>query len=205
MSDQSKNYDYYMVEGASVRELISGYDSIRERRNSALQDAVSKAGAVAWTTSRSFGGGGGLLDGFAWEKGFEFPCQMTIKRDETFDGKRIVIGRGKGNTKEGRAYNKVLDSIKSEANEVLKSLPEWRDYIVNHYGVMRTGIGSQADRGFGFAMLSSYGVKMRGRDDCLLFAIPNDDDGWHREFTIPSDFKKITYGQFYDIVNTPHE
>lgn len=205
MSDQSKHYDYYMAEGEDVKALIAGYDSIREQRNNALQKAASQVGAVAWTTSRCFGGGGGLLDGFAWEKGFEFPCPMTIKREEMFDGKRIVLGRGKGNTKEGRAYNKVLDAVKLDANTVLKNLPEWRDYIINHFGVMRTGIGAQAERGYGFAMLTSYAVRVRERDDCLVLAIPNGDDGWHGEVVIPDNFQKLTYGQFYDIVNSESE
>lgn len=205
MSDQSKFYDYYMVEGDEVKSLIAGYDDIREQRNSILPEASGKVGAIAWTTPSGWGGGGGLLNGFVWEKGYQFPCPMTIKREEMFDGKRVVLGRGKGNTKEGRAYNKELDSVMEEANKKLKSLPEWKDYIVNHYGIMRTGIGGQSGRGFGFAMLSTYGGKHPGRDDCLVFAIPNNKEERHGEVEIPGNFQKITYGQFYDIANQPNE
>lgn len=126
---------------------------------------------------------------------------MTIKREDFFDGKRVVIARGKGNTKEGRAYNKELDAVIHEANAKLKALPEWNDYITNHYGIMRTGIGGQSGRGFGFAMLSTYGGKHPRRDDCLIFAIPNNKEEKHGEVVIPDGFKKITYGQFYDIAN----
>lgn len=205
MSDQSKFYDYYTVEGEEVKSLIAGYDAIREQRNFILPEAAGKVGAIAWTTSSGWGGGGGLLNGFVWEKGYEFPCPMTIKREEMFDGKRVVLGRGKGNTKEGRAYNKELDAVMDEANKKLKSLPEWKDYIVNHYGIMRTGIGGQSGRGFGFAMLSTYGGKYPGRDDCLVFAIPNNKEERHGEVEIPANFQKITYGQFYDIVNQSNE
>ncbi|EPJ5100517.1 Eac protein [Citrobacter freundii] len=205
MSDQSKFYDYYMVEGDEVKSLIAGYDDIREQRNSILPEAAGKVGAIAWTTSSGWDGGGGLLSGFVWEKGYQFPCPMTIKREEMFDGKRVVLGRGKGNTKEGRAYNKELDAVMEEANKKLKSLPEWKDYIVNHYGIMRTGIGGQSGRGFGFAMLSTYGGKHPGRDDCLVFGIPNNKEERHGEVEIPGNFQKITYGQFYDIVNHPNE
>ena len=204
MSDQSKFYDYYMVEGDEVKSLIAGYDDIREQRNSILPEAAGKVGAIAWTTSSGWGGGGGLLSGFVWEKGYQFPCPMTIKREEMFDGKRVVLGRGKGNTKEGRAYNKELDAVMEEANKKLKSLPEWKDYIVNH-GIMRTGIGGQSGRGFGFAMLSTYGGKHPGRDDCLVFAVPNSKEERHGEIVIPDSFKKITYGQFYDIANQQQE
>ena len=205
MSDQSKFYDYYMVEGDEVKSLIAGYDDIREQRNSILPEAAGKVGAIAWTTSSGWGGGGGLLSGFVWEKGYQFPCPMTIKREEMFDGKRVVLGRGKGNTKEGRAYNKELDAVMEEANKKLKSLPEWKDYIVNHYGIMRTGIGGQSGRGFGFAMLSTYGGKHPGRDDCLVFAIPNNKEERHGEVEIPDNFQKITYRQSYDIANQPNE
>lgn len=205
MSDQSKFYDYYMVEGEEVKSLIAGYDDIREQRNSILPEAAGKVGAIAWTTSSGWGGGGGLLNGFVWEKGYQFPCPMTIKREEMFDGKRVVLGRGKGNAKDGRAFNKELDAVMEDANKKLKSLPEWKDYIVNHYGIMRTGIGGQSGRGFGFAMLSTYGGKHPGRDDCLVFGIPNNTEERHGEVEIPGNFQKITYGQFYDIVNHPNE
>ena len=205
MSDQSKFYDYYLVEGEDVRSLIIGYEEINQQRNSILPDAAGKVGAIAWTTSSAWGGGGGLLSGFVWEKGYEFPCPMTIKREEVFDGKRVVLGRGKGNTKEGRAYNKELDAVMEEANKKLKSLPERKDYIVNHYGIMRTGIGGQSGRGFGFAMISTYGGKHPRRDDCLVFAIPNNKEDRHGEVVIPDNFQKITYGKFYDIVNESRE
>lgn len=94
MSDQSKFYDYYMVEGDEVKSLIAGYDDIREQRNSILPEAAGKVGAIAWTTSSGWGGGGGLLNGFVWEKGYQFPCPMTIKREEMFDGKRVACDAG---------------------------------------------------------------------------------------------------------------
>ncbi|MEH1303672.1 Eac protein [Raoultella ornithinolytica] len=201
MSDQSKYYDYYMVEGVDVKTLIMSYDAIRDKRNALLSEAVKKVGAIAWTTTSNWGGGGGLLENFAWEKGFKFPCQMTIKREDFFDGKRVVIARGKGNTKEGRAYNKELDALRQEVNNELKSLPEWKDFIINHYGIMRTGIGGQSGKGFGFAMLSTHGGKHPTRNDALLFRIPNDKSENHSAVVIPENFKKLTYGQFYDIVN----
>ncbi|EHT0294672.1 DUF5420 family protein [Salmonella enterica] len=202
MSDQSKYYDYYMVEGDDVKALIKSYDTINDQRNSILSTAAEKVGAIAWVAPRSWGGEGGLLQSFVWEKGYEFPCQITIKREDFWDGKRVVIARGKGNTKEGRAYNKELNAIIHDANTRLKDLPEWNDYIANHYGIMRTGIGGQSGRGFGFAMLSTYGGKHPQRDDCLIFAIPNNKEEQHGEVSIPEGFQKITYGQFYGIANT---
>lgn len=201
MSDQSKYYDYYMVEGEDVKTLIKSYDEIRDKRNALLAEAVKKVGAIAWTTTRNWGGGGGLLENFVWEKDFKFPCLITIKHEDFFDGKRVVIARGKGNTKEGRAYNKELDAVRQDVNQELKSLPEWNDFIINHYGIMRTGIGGQSGKGFGFAMLSTHGGKHPTRDDTLMFRIPNDKSDGHTQVDIPENFIKMTYGQFYDIVN----
>ncbi|MFI4031741.1 Eac protein [Klebsiella quasipneumoniae] len=202
MSDQSKYYDYYMVEGEDVKALIDSYDIILDKRNALLPEAVKKVGAIAWTTTSSWGGGGGLLENFVWEKDFKFPCQMTIKREAFFDGKRVVIARGKGNTKEGRAYNKELDAVRQEVNKQLKSLPDWEDFIINHYGIMRTGLGGPSGKGFGFAMLSTHGGKHPARQDALLFRIPNDKSENHSAVVIPDNFQKLTYGQFYDIVNS---
>lgn len=205
MSGNEKHYDYYVVEGDDVKALICSYDEIREQRNAILPDAASKVGAIAWTTTRGWGGGGGLLESFVWDKDFQFPCQVTIKRSDFFDGKRVVIARGKGNTKEGREYNKTLDTVRNEANAKLKNLPEWSDYIINHYGIMRTGIGEQSGRGFGLSMLSTYGGKPALKDDCLIFAIPNTKEDKHGDIDIPKSFKKISYGQFYDLANKGDE
>lgn len=206
MSDQSKHYDYYMVEGPDVKALIDGYNDIEKQRTAILTGAIEKVGAIAWTNNQSWGDKGDLLQSFVWEKGFAFPAPVTIKREDFFDGKRVVIARGKGNTKDGREYNKLLEAVKAEANSKLKSLPVWQTYIINHYGVMRTGIGGPAgSSGHGFAMLSTYGGKHPKRDNALLFAIPNNKEDRHGEVKIPSSFQKLTYGQFYDITNTDDE
>ncbi|HAE4325841.1 TPA_asm: Eac protein, partial [Salmonella enterica subsp. enterica serovar Heidelberg] len=42
MSGQSKYYDYYMVEGEDVKELIQSYDTINDQRNSILTTAAEK-------------------------------------------------------------------------------------------------------------------------------------------------------------------
>lgn len=205
MSDQSKHYDYYIVEGPEVKALIDGYDQIGKKRNEIMQAAIGKVGAIAWTNSSSWGDKGGLIQAFVWEKGFAFPAPVTIKSEDFWEGKRVVIARGKGNSKEGREYQKTLEAVKDEANKQLKALPLWQSYIIDHYGVMRTGIGCQARRGYGFAMLSTYGGRCPGRDDALVFAIPNDKSERHGDVVIPESFQKLTYGQFYDLTNREDE
>lgn len=202
MSSQSEYYDYYLVEGGDVASLIQSYKSVKEQRDSALQQAIEKVGAIAWTTTQGFGDKGDKLSAFVWPANHEFPCLMTIKSKSYFNDQQVVIARGKGNTKEGRAFNKVLDTVRADVNSRLTSLPCWQSYIINHYGIMRTGIGGAAGTGFGFAMLTTYGGKHPTRDDALLFAIPNNKEERHGDLTIPESFQKITYGVFYDITNT---
>lgn len=205
MSSQCEYYDYYIVQGDDVANLIKAYDALREQRNAVLKQAIEKVGAIAWTTSSGWGDKGDKLADFVWPADHGFACPITIKSKTLFDGKPVIVARGKGNTKEGRAFNKELDTIKADVNSKLSSLPCWQSYIINHYGVMRTGIGGRAGQGFGFAMLSTYGGKHPTRDDTLLFAIPNNKEERHGDVTIPDSFQKITYGVFYDITNTKSE
>lgn len=199
MTNNAKHYDYYLVEGSDVKELIDGFDLIGEKRKEIFSNSIKEVDAVAWIKTDNWGGGGGLLQSFVFDAEKIFPCEITIKRRERFNGKSVIVAIGKGNTKEGRAYNKILGAVINKANEQLKALPEWKDYIINHYGIMRTGFGEASGRGFGIAMLSTYGGKHPERDDCLIFAIPNNEDEKHCSITIPDNFQKITYGQFYDI------
>lgn len=205
MSSQIEHYDYYLVEGGDVEGLIKSYGDIKEQRDNALQEAIDKVGAIAWTTNQGFGEKGDLLSGFVWSSEHQFPCPMTIKSKSFFNDQQVVIARGKGNTKEGRGFNKILDTVRADVNSKISSLPCWQSYIINHYGIMRTGIGGRAGSGFGFAMLTTYGRKHPSRDDALIFAIPNNKEERHGDITIPDEFQKITYGVFHDIANAKPE
>ncbi|BDO05820.1 hypothetical protein KAM622c_54070 (plasmid) [Klebsiella quasipneumoniae subsp. quasipneumoniae] len=63
--------------------------------------------------------------------------------------------------------------------------------------------GPVANRPFATAILTTYGGTISGRQDALAFAIPNRNDGYNKPVIIPPNFKKLTYGQFYDITH-PH-
>lgn len=204
MADNHKHYDYYLVEGADVKTLIDGYDSIRKGRSDIITGIMGEFGAVAYTDTSGFGNKGSLLRGLVWNADYKFPCAVTIKRSDYLDGKKVISARGKGNTKDGREFNKLLDGSIKQANQNLGSLPSWQAYIIDHYNIMRTGFG-EASGNFGMAMLTTYGGRCPGRDDCLLFAIPNakDRDGYakHGEVEIPPNFQKLTYGRFHDLAN----
>ncbi|HFH2492077.1 TPA: DUF5420 family protein [Yersinia enterocolitica] len=204
MSSSHRHYDYFKVEGADVKALIDGFDDIGKKRDAVINGVMNEFGAVAYTNSSGFGDKGSKLRNLVWEHDYPFSCPMTIKSTDYFNGKKVVIARGKGNVKEGKEFNKKLDAAIKSANAALESLPVWQAYIIAHYGVMKTGFGESTGRGI--LMLTTYGGRHPERDDCLLFAIPNTKDkegcAKHGDVTIPKEFEQITYGQFYDITNT---
>ncbi|MGO2154453.1 MAG: Eac protein [Serratia proteamaculans] len=204
MSDNAKHYDHFKVEGPDIRTLIKSFDAIGAKRTAIIAGLQDEFGAVAHTTSSGFGDKGSRVMSLAWTADHKFPCEATIKRRDYFNNNPVVFARGKGNTKEGRAFNKELDAAIAKANSALADLPPWQQFIIDHYGIMRTGFGTGTARGV--PMLSTYGGRCPGRDDCLLFAIPNtkscDGEVGHDEVIIPAEFQKLTYGQFYDLTHT---
>lgn len=205
MGNSHKHYDYYQVEGEDVKELIESYDEISSKRKLKLQELLDEFGAEAFVTTSGFGDKGSSVLSLGWFSDYSFPCPVTIKRRGSLDGKRLVFARGKGNTKEGRAFNKLLDNSIKKTNESLKDLPSLEGYIIEHYGVLKTGFGEPSGN-FGIAMLTTYAGLCPGRDDCLLFAVPKsrESEGHvrHGEVIIPPNFTSLTYGQFYDLSNS---
>lgn len=207
MSDNAKHYDHFKVEGPAVKALIESFCTIDSKRKAIIGSLQDEFGAVAHTDSSGFGDKGSRVRSLVWPADHKFPCQITVKHRDYFDGNPVVFARGKGNTKEGREFNKQLDAAIAKANSALADLPPWQAYIIDHYGIMRTGFGTGTTRGV--PMLSTYGGRCPGRDDCLLFAIPNTKDregeAKHGDVTIPTQFQKLTYGQFYDLVQPERE
>ncbi|WP_321154012.1 Eac protein [Serratia nevei] len=204
MSDNAKHFDHFKVEGPAIKALIESYNAIDANRKaiaSALQDEFC---AIAHTTSSGFGDKGSRIVNLVWSADHEFPCEITIKRRDYFNNGPVIIARGKGNTKEGRSFNKELDAATAKANSALADLPPWQKFIIDYYGIMRTGFGTGTARGI--PILSTYGGRCPGRDDCLLFAIPNtksrDGEVGHGDVIIPDEFQRLTYGQFYDLKHT---
>lgn len=201
MSDNAKHYDHFKVEGPSVKVLIESFCTIDSKRKAIIGSLQDEFGAVAHSLSSGFGDKGTRVRSLVWPADHEFPCQITIKHRDYFDGNPVVFARGKGNTKEGRAFNKLLDAAIAKANSELADLPPWQKFIIDHYGIMRTGFGLGTARGI--PLLSTYGGRCPDRDDCLLFAIPNtkerEGEAKHGDVVIPAEFQKLTYGQFYDL------
>ena len=204
MSDSHKHYDYFKVEGTAVKELIDAFADIGKKRDAVIKEVMNEFGAIAYTNSSGFGDKGNKLRSLAWEFGYQFPCAVTIKSTDYFEDKKVVIARGKGNSKEGKEFNKRLDAAIKAANAKLEAFPVWQSYIIEHYKIMKTGFGEATGRGI--PMLTTYGGRHPLQDDCLIFAVPNtkDKEGYakHGDVEIPDEFVQLTYGQFYDIANS---
>lgn len=200
MSGQVKYYDYYLVEGESVKELVEGYKKIDEKRKELITETMNSVGAVGWVDSRGLGDKGDKILSFAWRKDFSFSCPVTIKKTGSLNGSEVIVARGKGNTTDGRLFNKKLDETLQILNDKLVPLPCWASYIINHFSIMHSAHGGpSAIRPSATAILTTYGGTVPGRKDALVFAIPNRDDGYNKPVVIPDNFMKLTYGQFYDM------
>lgn len=204
MSDHVKFYDYYIVEGPEVQALIESFEPISQKRSELIKEAMTLVEAVGWVDSQSFGDKGDKIQSFVWKADHKFPCEITIKRRSYMDKVPVIVARGKGNTSDGREFNKKLDVIIKNVNNKLGPFPCWSSYIINHFGIMHSAHGGPvANRPFATAILTIYGGTISGRQDALAFAIPNRNDGYNKPVIIPPNFKKLTYGQFYDITH-PH-
>lgn len=195
-----KFYRYYRVSGPEVTGLLSSYGKNEETRNSAIQKMLDDSGAVGFCETSGWGNNVKLVSSLCFPADHEFGTEVTIKRTDYFRGKKVVMVRGKGRTKEARALNEKIAGHIKEANIVLSQALGFQDYIVNHYQVQCSGIGGAIEGQRGVAMLSTYCGKQPGVNDVLLFAIPSKS-GCGNQPDIPLSFEEITYGQFYDLAD----
>lgn len=194
----SQYCDYYMVKGDEVSELLARNEGVTEKRQAIISAAMDKVGARGYTMRSSFSGESRLISWFAWPELHKFPCEVTIKDRSVIDNTRVVVARGKGNRKEGKAFNSEVKAVIDEANAQLKALPEFQDVIVEHYVVAQCGLGEPTGRGM--VLLSTRAGTHPTDKTILLFAIPNRDV--RNPVKIPDQFVKITYGQFYDMAHS---
>lgn len=188
-----KHYDYYVTSKEFADQKQKEYEEkIGSKRSDLIKGTCDQFGAKAYTVRNEWGG-------------CEYICELVFsadhdicssefykKRSITHDGESCFAVTGKGNRKDGVAFNKFISSV----NEQLKELLNFRDWIVSDLAIMRTGFGEGTGRGT--AMLSTSGGIAKGR---LVFRIPNSEEDKHGKIEIPEQLEKVTYGQWYDIVN----
>ncbi|MGP2781225.1 hypothetical protein [Serratia bockelmannii] len=138
MSDNAKHYDHFKVEGPAVKTLVEGFKAIDAKRQAIIAGLQAEFDAVAHTNSYGFGDKGSRVCNLVWPADHEFPCQTTIKHRTYFKDAPVVIARGKGNTKEGREFNKQLDAAIAKANSALVGGENGKNYhaVINANGVV---------------------------------------------------------------------
>lgn len=200
----SEHYDYYYVTGSDAKQLVESYEDIKIKRNEVLSRSVEEVGAAALSVRSGWGEKGTLINAFCFYADHKFPEGVEFKKksSDEWQGKTCHFGRAKANSKEGKAFNKHIDTVMLKANKELSDLPSFQDFVIKHYGIMRCGTGETSSRGI--AMISTYGGTVPGKPYDMVFAIPKSDAmrTTQEQVTIPAEFSKITYGRFYDIANS---
>lgn len=190
-----KHYDYYITSKEVKEEKLKEHaEKFGDKRKNAIKEMCDKYGAIAYTTRNSWGNGEYVSELiFEAEHDFLDPSKFKLRPVE-FDNKSCFAVSGKGNRKQGIAFNKDINAL----NKELRDIPNFTDWVVEDFGVMRTGFGEPAPSGHGMYMLETKGGVV---GDFLGFMIPNNMEEKHGKIKIPECFEKITYGKWYDLTN----
>ena len=185
-----KHKKYYRTTPEKKLEICAQYEEVDAKRKAVMQEIFDETGAIALATSSGWGTHQ-TVTGLVFEE--DHPETKNPHYKTVFDrheGKDVVIVSGKGNRKDGYALNKRISSY----NQRMKNFPSLKDFVIDLMNVRTTGIGEST--GKGIAMLSTQaGVA----GDVIVLAIPYPGD---KKITIPDYLEEISYGVFYDLVES---
>lgn len=187
-------YDYYRYVNADLSERYE--TEVGDKRKEIIRELLETTGAVAYTASSSWGGQEVIREMvYPFDTPHKEEPHIKTVRVDRYENQRVVVLSGKRNRKAGVAFNKPV----TDANQLLKDLPDFKAWVISELDIKRTGIGAAHESGRGMAMLSTdFGMT----DGVYFFRIPSDKtDGKSKEVVIPEDFESLTYGQWYDLVN----
>lgn len=191
-------YDYYRFESDTLKPK---YDKeIGEPRREIIRKMLDESGATAYTSSSDWGGAEIIRElVYPFDTALKNEPHIKVVRTDYFEDAKIVVLDGKRNRKAGNEFNKPVN----DANKALKDLPDFKAWVIKHFNIKRTGIGEAHPNGRGMSMISTD-FAMRG--NTYFFRIPNDKaDGRSEAVTIPDGFEKLTYGQFYDLIQQEND
>jgi len=187
-----KYYDYFKYVN---HDLMGQYsEEVGQKRHESLQKMLDNSGAIAYTSRSSWGGPETVAElVYPYETELkELPHVMTIRTD-WFEDQKVVVLRGKLNSKAGKEFNKWID----KAREELKELPNFKAWVIDLLDVKRTGLAGPHESGRGTAMIET---DFAMREGIYLFRIPKSDTGnVSGTEEVPKEFTPITYGQWFDI------
>lgn len=187
-------YDYYRYVNADLAERYE--TEIGDKRKEIIRELLKTTGAVAYTASSSWGGQEVIREMvYPFDTPHKEEPHIKTVRVDHYENQRVVVLSGKRNRKAGVAFNKPV----TDANKLLKDLPDFKAWVISELDIKRTGIGAPHESGRGMSMLSTdFGMS----GSTYYFRIPSDKtDGSSKSVEIPEDFESLTYGQWYDLVN----
>lgn len=194
-------FRYYKLTGTAVSDIDAQFAPIPARRTEILSELLKATGAVAVIEKDGWGENGSLVSAVVFAASHPFPVPVKILRKDQFEGQSVVQVSGKGNTKEGKAFNAEMRQHLDTANSKLKDAPVYADFLIKHFNIRCCSIGGPvAGRPFGSKMISTRCGHIKGDKNTLVFAIPNAS-GNDKQPEVPAEFVEITYGQFYDLTN----
>lgn len=182
-------YNYYKVDAEASKDLENRYAAIEIKRDETLKQMLNDFSCIAWTVCSGWGLQS-TIDEIVFESREGFSDKDFKIKEARHEGKKVYCVYGKRNSKIGNEFNRRI----ADYNKILKDLPSEPDFIFNELNVRATGMGGASGRGV--AMLSTHGGRV-GND--IYLAIPKNPDG---KFTLPDGLSQITYGTFYDAVNS---
>lgn len=192
-------FDYYLLNGPIVEELHNNYKAIEERRLAIFNDLYSATGSTSATITRNVFERGDMVRDLVFDGSHTFPVPVKLKSAGRYMEREVFTAKPADKSKKGEVYFNGLKKQIAKANSELESAPKFSDYLLAHFNLWCVGrCGPAEGRGYGERISSSRAGSDKDGSS-LLFAIPKQMLDSQQAPVIPSEFKKITYGQFYDL------
>ncbi len=195
--ENEAHYNYYLVN----KEVSAEAQKIHKEkfggmRIAAQEELLETTGAIAWRESSNWGEPNSICElVFPRDHEVQKNAHIKICSRDYYEGQRVICVRGKMNSKAGKDFNAAMDL----ANDKLSKCLTFQDWIIHEYfKVKHCGLGGPGSKGFGTAMISSFGG-MAGEN--IVIAIPKDTESSKKPVVIPGSFEAISYGKFYDLTN----
>lgn len=198
-----KYYDYYKSSAEIGKEKLAEYEPIGKKRSEVVERALKSMPDVIGVTESRNWGHRSFFQYFVFKEGAPILDEKHIKimGSVEVDGESGYAAYGKCNTKEGNKFNRVMTDV----NMALKNTPKFDEWLIEQLDAMRSGLGT-SNGGRGIPMLETGAASCPAPKaaNILLLRVPNEkasEDRVYKPFKKPKGWRKLTYGQFYDLAN----
>ncbi|EKP0311562.1 hypothetical protein JE959_001588 [Aeromonas veronii] len=194
-------FDYYQLSGRVVKELGNSYRPIEERRLAIFDELNRATGAVSALVASNVFEKGEFIRDLVFHKSHAFPVPVKLKKAGRYMDADVFTAKPADKSEDGKKYFDSLNEKIQQANNDLHSAPTYSHYLLDHFNLWFLGCCGPAEAGRNGERLGSSRAGYDKSGASLLFAIPNQMMDGQQPPCPTSEFKKITYGQFYDLTN----